>query len=278
MIKVLKSGFFTSVQDSGRFGYRNYGVPVSGAMDMIAYNYGNRLLNNLKNAASLEITMTGPSLLFETASVIAITGAEMSPKINDVAVSNNEVLRIQEGDVLSFGKLEKGFRTYLSVAGGFKTAIVMESRSFMKNVTVSESLKQNDTLPIDEFTKGIVQPDINFDPTYFNTDTLQLLKGPDFEMLSKDQLDQILQTEFSVSKENNRMGYQLNEEIEAHQHSMITSAVIPGTVQLTPKGKLIILMRNGQTTGGYLRILQLTEHSISVLAQKKRNEKLRFVL
>ncbi|XLS30651.1 biotin-dependent carboxyltransferase family protein [Flavobacteriaceae bacterium M23B6Z8] len=276
MIKIDKPGFYTTIQDGGRFGFRNYGVPVSGAMDRIAYNQGNQLLGNSQNAASLEITMTGPSLVFEKNTAIAITGAFMTPKINDLLVLNNQVLIVNEGDTLSFGKPVKGFRAYLAVSGGFLTDEVLGSRSFMKNITKSDTLKENEYLAIGEFNREIPQLTGNQDTSYLEEETIYILKGPEFELLTDEQKEAIFHTTFSVSKDNNRMAYQLNQLVAPHNHSMLTSATIPGTVQLTPQGKLIILMRNGQTTGGYLRIFQLTERSISVLAQKKSTDQLRF--
>ena len=74
------------------------------------------------------------------------------------------------------------------------------------------------------------------------------------------------------------MAYQLDETIDSHSISMLTSATLPGTVQFTPSGKLIILMKDGQTTGGYPRILQLTDKAISILAQKKSGDHFSFKL
>ena len=74
------------------------------------------------------------------------------------------------------------------------------------------------------------------------------------------------------------MAYQLKEQIPGHDVTMLTSATLPGTVQLTPSGKLIVLMKDGQTTGGYLRILQLSDRAISVLAQKREGNQMSFKL
>lgn len=280
MIKVLKPGLFTTVQDTGRFGFRKMGVPVSGAMDFIAYNKGNVLLGNPPNSASLEITMTGPSLLFAVGTDIVITGANISPKINEREVSNDKILNVQKGDILSFGKLVNGFRSYLAVAGGFSTEKIMGSRSYMNHITSKSKLNENDTLPIAGLTNkppkevGYTNTANNY---LFDTE-LQVLKGPEFELLPEIMQRKLFETDFTVSKDYNRMAYQLVEIIQPHDYSMITSATLPGTVQLTPQGKLIILMRNGQTTGGYIRVLQLTEKAVSVLAQKKFKDTLKFVL
>ncbi len=91
-------------------------------------------------------------------------------------------------------------------------------------------------------------------------------------------MEAIFSKEFTVAHENNRMAYQIKETIGEHDISMLTSATLPGTVQLTPAGKMLILMKDGQTTGGYPRILQLTDKAISILAQKREGNIIKFKL
>jgi allophanate hydrolase subunit 2 len=107
---------------------------------------------------------------------------------------------------------------------------------------------------------------------------LKVYKAPEFDMLTETQLQVLFSKDFTVAKENNRMAYQLNEMLEGHNHSMLTSATLPVTVQLTPSGKLIILMKDGQTTGGYPRILQLSDKAIAILAQKRQGATISFKL
>ena len=111
---------------------------------------------------------------------------------------------------------------------------------------------------------------------FLSSKTIEVQKGPEFDLLNQSQLTQLFAEPFTVSKENNRMAYQLNEYLDGHTMKMLTSATLPGTVQLTPAGRLIILMKDGQTTGGYPRILQLTNTSICVLAQKKFGDTIKF--
>ena len=91
MIKVLRAGLYTSIQDMGRIGYRNLGVPLSGAMDSISASFANALLNNDKKNAVLEITMVGPKLEFLSSTTIVISGADMSPKLNNIDILNNQL-------------------------------------------------------------------------------------------------------------------------------------------------------------------------------------------
>ena len=113
---------------------------------------------------------------------------------------------------------------------------------------------------------------------YIQRNTSGFFEGPEFNLFSSEEQDKITNCVYAVSNKNNRMGYQLEEEVLKHTISMITNPVLPGTIQLIPSGQLIILMKDAQTTGGYPRIFQLTELSIAILAQKKSGDKINFKL
>jgi len=278
MIKVLKSGFFTTIQDTGRFGFRDKGVPISGVMDYKATAKANFLLENEEDAAVLEITMTGPTLSFEDNTYITLAGASLSATINNQPIENYKVYKINKGDILSYGRLENGFRGYLAVKGGLMSPTIMGSRSQFFPVTQTKCIQDYDEIPFEPVT--------NFEPkiseiridNYIGDNELTVFKGPEFKCLNESRLEKLFYQEFSVAKENNRMGYQINESLDTCKYSMITSATVPGTVQITPSGKLIVLMKDGQTTGGYPRLLQLTNESVSILAQKKFGDSIRFKL
>lgn len=277
MIKVLKSGLYTSIQDLGRFGYRNYGVPVSGAMDKYHSQLANQLLNNDKAAAVLEITLQGPQLLFEQDTKIVITGANLSPYLNQQLIKHNEVIAIAEGDVIEFHKRIYGSRTYLAIEGGIQTPVVMGSRSFYKSITEIALVNKKDRisyLPM-KHKKQPSYTSMRVSQELFESTVLRVFKGPEFEFLSKEQQQSIEQQEFTIGL-NNRMAYQLSEAFENNLPSIITSGVLPGTVQLTPSGKLIILMADSQTTGGYPRVLQLDQQGINILSQKIKGDKISF--
>jgi len=276
MLKVLKAGFFTTIQDKGRFGLLNKGVPVSGQMDLITADKVNQLLENDSDAAVMEITMTGPTLEFDGDTYICYGGAEMSVTLNNKPLESYTVIKVLAGDILSYGRLKKGFRNYLAIKNGFKTKVVLGSRSLYFPLTATSHIA--DRMEIDYETVSDFKPKISklkVDSLLDET-ILKVYPGPEHGLLTDDQLNALFQNEFAVAKENNRMAYQLNYSIAQHHISMLTSATMPGTVQLTPSGKLIVLMRDGQTTGGYPRIVQLTEEAISILAQKKSGDKLSF--
>ncbi len=278
MLKVLKSGFYTSVQDLGRFHLRNKGVPVSGVMDELSVFKANTLLENEITDGVLEITMTGPTLLFEEETYMVMSGAEMTATLNNQPIKNYKVYQIDVGDILSYGKLEEGFRSYLAVKGGFEPKRIYDSVSFYKPISFANRLMDGDIVPF-HYNK-IFKPkisEIKVD-SFLGETVLEVYRAPEFDMLTDSQLTVLFSKDFTVAKENNRMAYQLNEKLDSHTVSMLTSATLPGTVQLTPAGKLIILMKDGQTTGGYPRILQLSDRAISILAQKREGATISFKL
>ena len=278
MLKVRKPGFYSSLQDNGRFQLRHLGVPVSGCLDQVAYHQCNKLLKNQPNATVLEMSMTGAEVEFTEPTFICITGAFINPYLNKSPLNNYQIYQVHAGDVLSFKALTHGFRCYLGVKDGFQTEKVLGSASQYIPVTSTATITQGQTIaytPINEFAPEISEMKPG---NYFGQQELQVYKGPEFDTLEDSQIDRLLEGLFTIAKENNRMAYQLEELVENSLGSMFTSATLPGTVQLTPAGKLIILMRDGQTTGGYPRVLQLSEQAISSLAQKKATDKIRFEL
>lgn len=277
MIKVLHPGIYSSIQDSGRNGFSKFGVPVSGAMDFYSHQIGNILLKNRKDSASIEITFGKAKFLFEKDTFICLSGANFSPSIDDSPIEMKTVYEVSSGSILSFGERKYGVRTFLAVQGGFLTETVLKSKSFFSNITSKNRLEKGDLLPFSikkpyenrGFSKMKVLEEL------FNSIQLDCFPGPEFYLLNSNEKERLFQ-EFTVSKDNNRVSYNLEEVLENKLPPIITSSVLPGTVQLTPSGQLIVLMKDCQVTGGYPRILQLSEFSIAVLSQKMAGEKLAF--
>jgi len=182
---------------------------------------------------------------------------------------------VSKGDVLSFGKPISGFRAYLAVFGGFQSDKVLSSRSMYQGITEVSNIKKGDELLIEPKNhKDKTYAAIKKKTDYLNEKVVSVYKGPEFHLLNDKQIKMLFKQEFTISKDNNRMAYQLDELITNNLDGIITSLVMPGTVQLTPSGKLIVLMRDCQTTGGYPRILQLSDNSINTLAQKMTGQKI----
>ena len=151
-IEVIKPGMLTLVQDLGRYGYQQFGVPVAGAMDQFAAAAANLLVGNDRSDAVLEMMMLGPELKFGFKGFVALTGADLGPKINGSPVSMWQTVEVKAGDVLSFGGLKSGLRGYLAVAGGIDTPLVMNSRSTYTKAALGgfegRALKAGDQVPV----------------------------------------------------------------------------------------------------------------------------------
>jgi len=280
-ILILSEGLHTSIQDLGRKGYRSYGVPISGAMDKYSAILANKLLNNDEKLPVMEMTLMGPKILFEDHSLIVVTGADMSPELNGEAVKMNFVYEVKTSDVLSFGALKTGARSYLGVKGGFQTENKLKSFSYYDGITSKEKVQKGDRLRIASYDADLqaTSSKIKVKSAHFNEKKLEVTKGPEFNRLTKKHRELLFSKEFKIDAHHNRMGYQLKNKFPPIKNDgIITSTTIPGTVQLTPSGKLIIMMRDCPTTGGYPRILQLTDIAINQLAQKKENDVLEFDL
>lgn len=277
MIKIIKPGLYSTIQDKGRVGMQSYGIPYSGTMDSFSSDLANKILNNSVNSAVLEITMVGPVLEFVYETVICITGANFSPLLNNKIIKMNNPIFIKANDILSFGVLKSGLRSYIAVLGGFKSEKVFGSRSMFKNLTKVVKLAKNDVL---NFNKDIIfkSSKINLNKTSNIDNKIVVLKGPEYDILNSSQKDFISTKKFRISNNYNRMAIQLTDLLSNTLEPIITSMVMPGTVQLTPAGNLIILMKDCQTTGGYPRILQVEEKSINSLAQLKKDSELWFSL
>ena len=276
MIKIIETGLYTSIQDLGRPQWHSLGIPNAGAMDLESAKTANLLLQNKEEAAVMEITMTGPILQFTAPSWVAFSGAKMPVYIDQLPAKTQQPIWVKAGQEIRFGKLEEGFRLYMAIKGGFKTASVLGSRAMCKNVTPHFMVQKGMELDHETGDKDY-EVFIKIETqTPLKSKTLKAFIGPEFEQISVKQQEKLQEQEFTVSNLNNRMAYQLSPKIGDNDIYKITTPVIPGTVQLTPEGTLMVLMRDGQTSGGYPRILQLTTKSINALAQLKTGDTFHF--
>lgn len=278
-VEILHAGLFSSIQDRGRFGFREFGVPRGGAMDLQAAGMANLLIRNDPDAAVLEITLQGPKMTFLAPAKIAIAGADLSPELNGKPLDNYRLYNVEAGQVLSFGKRKSGYRAYLAIKGGFQTDLMMNSRSWSAGITEFRRIEKGMRLPFleAEFSSASSFSAVKAD-SYLTSALIEAFPGPEFQLLKASEKEALQKWHFSAAKESNRMGIQFQEKLENSLEPILTGPVLPGTVQLTPLGTLIALMRDGQTTGGYPRILQLSQAGINTLAQKLPGEKLQFKL
>jgi allophanate hydrolase subunit 2 len=224
------------------------------------------------------MTLLGPTLEFMNDTYISITGADMNPVLNKQKILLNKTLLINKGDILCLSHSTNGMRSYLGVKGGFNSETKLGSKSFYRGITKREKLIKNDKIKFDQAISSPKTVNKNINDFKINRKgDIKVFKGPEFDLLDTYSKDIIFNTDFTIGI-NNRMGYNLVEPIKNSISSIISSPVMPGTVQLTPSGKIIILCRDCQTTGGYPRILQLDKNSINCLSQKTIGEIINFKL
>lgn len=217
MLEVLKPGLETSVQDyPGRIGYWNLGIPPSGPMDSLAFRLANLLVANPPGAASLEIQFIGPELRFDRDATVAITGADLGPRIDGESVPNWRNLRVSKGDILSFLPVRAGARAYLAIDGGIETPPVMGSRSTFHRGGIGGSeghaLRGGELVPLGksrtEFVDRRIAPDKI--PNYGRNWTIEVMAGPHSDWLDDQGMMRFLGTDWRVRPESDRTGYRLD--------------------------------------------------------------------
>jgi biotin-dependent carboxylase-like uncharacterized protein len=278
MIEVIKSGLRSSLQDEGRLGYRDQGVPISGAMDHYAFHLANHLLDNPKGTAVIEMMLQGPELLFEKSTYIAVTGASFEPILNGGKIDNLTRVFIPARSILKFKPPKSGVFGYIAIQDGVQVNSILNSLSYYPNISDEFLLTKGQRLKIDQFPQKERSNARVVRQSELMDNTLEVYPGPEFHLLSREYQKDLSLASFKIGAQSNRMGYEIKHTMQLIGKEIITAPVQPGTVQLTPSGSLICLMRDAQTTGGYARVFQLSDNAINKLAQKRNGEEISFTI
>lgn len=272
---IIKAGLFTSIQAGSRTGYRAQGIPLSGPMDKYAHSWANRIIGNPEIAAALECTWMGPTTLFHQESTICVFGATVDIVINGHKIPHQNIIHLKGGDQLAFGRIHTGYRFYIAFPDGLETESILGTSS---SDTISKLgapiIQKGEILNFGQNTNSIL--DMDTVPSRSLYKEIKCYPGPEFDLIEKTSLANL---EFEVLPNSNRMAYQLrcSEQI-LHQYEMISAPVLPGTIQLTPSGQWIVLMRDAQTTGGYPRVLQVSSEDINLLSQHRPGTSINLIL
>ncbi|MBD1382178.1 5-oxoprolinase subunit C family protein [Metabacillus arenae] len=303
MITIKKPGLLTSIQDLGRYGSQKIGVITSGVMDPISHRIANHLVGNKESDATIEMTMTGPSIEFNEDALISVCGGDLSPRINKVPVHMWKPVLVKKGSRLSFAGVKHGCRTYLAIAGGFDVEEVLNSKSTYLRAGIGgykgRALKANDTIntgklnPYSQKIKeqlmvrlldqSVVEMDwsVSADliPNPMSPSYVRVIKGRQFSLFSPDSQKSLFSERFEITNQSDRMGYRLKGPVLKFENSteMISEAVSHGTIQVPAEGNPIILLSDRQTTGGYPKIGQIASVDIPLMAQLKPGEYVQFV-
>lgn len=284
--EAIMPGAFTTIQDLGRYGYQKYGVSISGAMDRFALRVANLLVGNGEGEAAVEATIIGPKLKALGKMRVAITGADLSPMIEGKPVHLWRTLEIPEGGFLSFGAPRSGCRAYLAVDGGIDFPIVMGSRSIHTRSSLGgngRTLAKGDVIKIKEpgirsRESGTCRLAQDLVPVYGRQWRVRVIPGPQNDYFTPKGIQTFLSGEYEISPQADRMGYRLKGPKVEHKRGadILTDATPPGSVQVPGDGMPIILLADGQTTGGYSKIATVISVDQNLLAQARPGDRVRF--
>ncbi len=288
-LKVIKAGILDTIQDMGRYGQQHLGINPAGAMDKYAMQVTNILVGNKPGEATIEMHFPASVFMFTQPALIALGGADFSASINGEPVPGFHPIIAGKNDVLQFHKPVNGARAYMAVAGGFVIREWMNSCSTHLKAKAGgyngRALQKDDELFLRQSSSfSIKQNDFIILPWQadagWGNDQKEIfvLPGNEWERLTTESKENFSMTSFIITQQSDRMGYRLNN-IPLHSLSneeVISSAVSFGTVQLLPDGRLIVLMADHQTTGGYPRVAHVITAHHSKLAQMKAGNKIHF--
>lgn len=299
--KVLSPGLMSTLQDLGRIGYQKEGINTSGAMDVISLRAANLLVGNEEDEAALEITLIGPTLEFTADTLIAITGANLSPQIDGMPVKMNRPVAVIAGSVLKFGGCVKGCRAYLAVAGGYDVPQVMGSKSTYVRGGVG-GYKGRNLMKGDILDSGVASSSASrlmkslldrgaksFRAASWFVGLPHLSKGRAGQPIgitqglqmgafTDESLHQLVAAPYRITTSSDRMGYRLEgpKLLLKEPLEMISEIAVFGTVQVPADGNPIVLMADHQSIAGYPKIAQVIAADLPRLAQMKPGEKLSF--
>ncbi|MFC5309504.1 biotin-dependent carboxyltransferase family protein [Azospirillum picis] len=264
-LTVVRPGLFATIQDLGRFGYQELGMPVAGALDPLALRLANALAGNPPGTAGLEIALLGPVLRVDAGSVrvaaagpLAMTLERPGQAPEVLAPHRSHTLR--RGDLLRLGAVEGAAVACLAVAGGFALEPVMGSLSTYVRAGVGplggRPLADGDRLPLGR-GEAPAGPDVELpQPPDYGTGPLRVVLGPQEDRFTEAAVATFLSAPYRVGKEADRMGLRLEGPALEHRGTadIPSDGLVTGSVQVPGSGQPILLLNDHQTAGGYAKI------------------------
>lgn len=283
-MKILSPGGYTTIQDFGRFGFQNMGIPVSGALDNHACAAANLLVGNPENTAVLELTVMGPSMEILKTMDMALTGAQMGITVNGAPVEAWQSFRVNPGDIVRFSQVQSGCRAYLAVTGGFQVPQIMGSCSTYVGGRLGgfngRPLKKDDILAVKDATRLNTARRVpeTLIPSYPASVTVRAVPGPQDDYFDRG-LRILFTKEYMVTAKADRMGYRLMGEAvpirEGMPKSIVSEPSMPGSIQIPADEQPIILLVE-QTVGGYAKIATIISSDLPVVAQTTPGDYIHF--
>lgn len=284
--RVIAPGPQTTLQGAPRFQYRHRGVPWAGAADPVSLSIANRLVSNPSDALALEVTFGGLSLAFDEPAHIGLAGAIASVTVDGEPVPFHETVHVSGGQTLSLAAPAAGLRTYIAIAGGWIGQEILGSASTYLPAALGgfegRSLKLGDCLswkPVAGVRQRVSTP-VALRPVMQNTWVLRATPSAEFDWLDQDSQRRLFSERFMIGRVSNRMGVRLDSATLSfvEQKQLQSAPVFPATVQCPPSGAPILLLADGQTTGGYPRVCQIIRADRHLIGQLRPGDRLRLLI
>jgi biotin-dependent carboxylase-like uncharacterized protein len=279
-IEVISPGPLTTIQDLGRPGLAHIGVPRSGAADRRSLKLANALVGNVLGAAALETTMTGPRLRFSAAATVALTGAPVEARVGERLLPMNTAVELGSGEILKVGNASSGLRTYIAVAGGIDTALVLGSAATDTLTGLGPAaLARGDRLLLAS-GRGSNVSVISLPLPLVEAPLVEVVLGPRDDWFTARAIRLLTSEPFTVTPACNRIGLRLDgPSLErARTDELPSEGIVPGAIQVPPGGQPILLLADHPTTGGYPVIAVVRESDLHVAAQLRPGQQLRFAV
>ena len=271
----MQTGILSLLQDSGRFGQHRIGLTNGGPLDPTAFNWCNRLLQNVAGATAIEVSFGGLQLEAQVDTFICVTGALMPLRINKVKKDLWRVHAVKAGDIIALDFAEEGTRSYLGVAGGFQiepsfgsTATVMREKIGGLN---GDRLQVDNILPCTSvFQIRELFLKREHQPHYQNMVTVRVIPGYQQAHFSRVQQRLFFSQAYTVSDRCDRMGYRLEgPPVSCDIEGILSEGICYGAIQVPADGQPIVLLNDRQTIGGYPKIGSAVSIDAAHLAQLK---------
>jgi len=297
-IRIIKPGLLTTIQDMGRVNHLAEAVPFSGAMDKLSAQIANLAVGNNTGDAVIEFTQNGAAFVAEDDALLAFSGDGAWLRNSENRLPADRPVFVPSGTELYLENNKSGNCSYLAVAGGWDVPEVLGSRSTYVTANFGgfngRCLRENDELCNKELSNTIAlsiltrlkgdtvrYPNWSIARELFlsaDRKIIRVMKGREFNWFDDDPATGLFSESYTISHNSNRMGYHLQGPriTRALPGELLSTAVCPGTIQVTNNGDLIMLMADCQTTGGYPRIVQVAAVDLPLCAQLKPGDAIRF--
>ncbi|WP_106401914.1 5-oxoprolinase subunit C family protein [Actinocorallia populi] len=281
MIEVLRPGPLATVQDLGRPGLAELGVPVSGAADAAALTLANRLVGNPEGAAALELTLGGARLRFARPSWVALTGAPAPWTLDGRPSPVNAPCFVPAGATVDVGVPARGLRTYLAVRGGIAVEPVLGSRATdLLSGLGPAPLAAGDRLPVGEAAGEFPEVDVAPVPGPPADPVLHVVPGPRDDWFAPGALALLTGSPYEVTSQSNRVGVRLAGPVlpRTREGELPSEGMVTGALQIPPNGLPILFLTDHPTTGGYPVLAVVTTPDLPLAAQLRPGDHVRFRL